>query len=226
MKNTVTLTLTLTIIAAISAVSVSYVNQITAEPIRQQQIQREQSALAAVLPAGDSTYTDTLRRPADTLPFWVSYEQGIIQGYALKATTAKGYSSTIDYLIGLDAAGNIHGLSILSQGETPGLGARITEIASDITLWGRIFKGHTVDTGAEPWFCRQFSGLQPEQAISINKTIGEWPDLDSAGKVALQRSNEITAVSGATITTRTVKKSIETDIADALGAIERKIDDK
>ena len=47
-------------------------------------------------------------------------------GVAFKAS-AKGYSSTIETLVGMLEDGTITAISILNQNETPGLGSRVTE---------------------------------------------------------------------------------------------------
>ena len=52
----------------------------------------------------------------------------------------KGYSSTIETMVGITPDGEITGLKVLSQQETPGLGARIEE----------------------PWFQQQFVGKKLE----------------------------------------------------------------
>jgi len=57
---------------------------------------------------------------------YVIYEDGEKAGYAFTAAGG-GYGGNIDILVGLDSGFEIKGISILSQTETPGLGARITE---------------------------------------------------------------------------------------------------
>ena len=47
-------------------------------------------------------------------------------GIAFK-TKSKGYSGEIEVLVGIREAGDIVGIKIISQNETPGLGSRITE---------------------------------------------------------------------------------------------------
>ncbi|GBR74522.1 electron transport complex protein RnfG [Candidatus Termititenax aidoneus] len=51
---------------------------------------------------------------------------GELLGYIL-SVRARGYSSEIELLVGLDPVYRISGLQVLAQAETPGLGARITE---------------------------------------------------------------------------------------------------
>jgi len=65
-----------------------------------------------------------------------------IIGYALFAT-ASGYSGDIKMVVGIDQKGRITGLEVLSQTETPGLGARCEEV----------LRGEKT-----PWFLQQFKG--------------------------------------------------------------------
>jgi electron transport complex protein RnfG len=54
------------------------------------------------------------------------YSNGAEIGYALEAV-GKGYGGDIDILIGLKDETTVKGITIISQGETPGLGSRISE---------------------------------------------------------------------------------------------------
>lgn len=72
-----------------------------------------------------------------------------ILGYVFKAQK-KGYSSDIITLVGMDRAGKIIHIKILSQNETPGIGSRIAEIAQEGAL-------------AKSWFQEQFSGKKIDQ---------------------------------------------------------------
>jgi electron transport complex protein RnfG len=74
--------------------------------------------------------------------YYMAYKDNEISGYILKIY-ARGYSSTIEMLVGFDTKGLIKGVAVLSQSETPGLGARIVEIKSG---------------EKEPWFLKQFKG--------------------------------------------------------------------
>ena len=50
-------------------------------------------------------------------------------GYAVESFTSKGFSGTINIMVGFDMDGNIVGTSVISHAETPGLGAKMTEPA-------------------------------------------------------------------------------------------------
>ena len=89
---------------------------------------------------------------------------GAVVGYACIAE-GEGYSSTIKTMVGITPDGKIIGLKILSQKETPGLGARIEEAASSKTLkdlFRRGAKKEEKDAEEKPWFQKQFIGKKPE----------------------------------------------------------------
>lgn len=110
----------LTIICVIAGFLLGLTYNLTADKIRYQEEKAEKDALRAVLPDASDFSKET---PA-------SYKglntEGRIVGYAYIAE-GKGYSSTIKVVVGTDTEGNIVGIKILSQSETPGLGNRITD---------------------------------------------------------------------------------------------------
>ncbi len=77
-------------------------------------------------------------------------------GYAVVAA-GKGYSSTIQTLIGLTPDGAIKGMNILYQLETPGLGTKSVEIK-----YGE----------KDPWFQRQFLGKAGD-SVAVDKDGGQ-----------------------------------------------------
>jgi len=92
-------------------------------------------------------------------PYWVGYmdaEKKKPGGYIF-ITRGKGYSSTIEIMVGVDIDGTITGVKIISQQETPGLGDRIEEIR----------------TGEDsPWFTSQFVGKSLSDNLSLTKDDG------------------------------------------------------
>ncbi len=76
-----------------------------------------------------------------------------------------GYSSTIKTMVGVDQQGVITGVKILSQQETPGLGAKVEEI-----LYGE----------TEPWFTRQFKGKTASDNIRVATAGGNIDSITGA----------------------------------------------
>lgn len=104
-----------------------------------------------------------------------------------------GYSSVIETMVGIKKDGTITGVRVLSQNETPGLGAKMVEIISNRTLFsalGEIFskKKHKKEV-ILPHFTEQF----------VNRDIKE---------LELSKNN-IHAITGATISSRAVLDSVK-----------------
>lgn len=207
MKQLLQLTLTLTIIAALSGLFISYVNSTTEGPKAVQAAEKEKKALQEVLPSTTPYVTDTLTIGDGSIPYWIAQDSlGAIKGYAFKTKSGKGYSSKIEYILAISPNGDILGLSILSQAETPGLGARVTEELSSLTIWSKM-GGKKEESTIRPWFTEQFKGLNVLKSISVQKGQ-EWHKLSEDNKTTLRNKNEVTAITGATITTSAVAQSI------------------
>lgn len=121
-------------ITAVSAFLVALVNDVTKETIAQTEQENKDKAKLEVLPAakGTVTYEEKVREIGD---FKVSVtkvmDDGELLGYAVEAPSiiTGGYADYIYLMVGFveDEAGNatIHGVKVLSQKETPGLGAEM-----------------------------------------------------------------------------------------------------
>jgi electron transport complex protein RnfG len=199
---------TLAAIAAAASFGLSAVfnatHEITEEYKRQEQALARIEALACDPGAYFvETVTDSIvsGRPFAYYTGYAGEESDEVLGYSF-AAYGKGYSSTIETIVGVDPSGTICGIKITDQKETPGLGAKIEEVASQNTLWA-VMTGNAVDeTGARPWFQVQFNGMAAED-LNVVKSATE------AG---------VLAITGATISSEAVTGSI-LDGLEALGAI-------
>ncbi len=116
MNEIVRLGLSLMIIGLVASIALSITNQLTQERIKQQQAARFQESLRKVVPEAES----------------FEQRQGYFEAYSNGKPVAKvlqldaqGYSSVIKLLVGVDGANTILGIDVLSQTETPGLGANV-----------------------------------------------------------------------------------------------------
>jgi electron transport complex protein RnfG len=189
---------TLAAIAAAASFGLSAVfnatHEITEEYKRQEQAMARIEALACDPGVHFvETVTDSIvgGRPFSYHTGFASAESDSIVGYSFMAY-GKGYSSTVETIVGVDVDGTICGIKITSQKETPGLGAKIEEVASQNTLWA-VMTGTAVDeTGARPWFQVQFSGMVAEDLEVVKSATEEG----------------ILAITGATISSDAVTESI------------------
>lgn len=102
------------------------VNTLTAPKILAQELAEEQAALKEVMPKAAKFTAIKSATDEQTLYYKAFDEEDKIIGFVFKAS-GKGYSSVVQTLAGMDLAGRISAIKVLSQNETPGLGIRITE---------------------------------------------------------------------------------------------------
>ena len=126
------LALTLLIITAVVAALLAGVNSITAPAIAELNAQKTQEAIELVLPGGG----DAVDFPETAL---VSKVYASETGYAVEVTPG-GFDNTITMMVGVDKAGSVLGISIISHTETAGLGA----VAAAGTPAGEAFRNEFV----------------------------------------------------------------------------------
>lgn len=206
MNQLLRLSLTLCIITAVAGFGLGLVYSATKDKIAESEARKTVEGLARVLP-GYQVDPENVQT-TDGVEYWIGQKEDGRKGYAFIAEKT-GYSSDVQTMVGMDASGEILGIAVLSQQETPGLGARVQEVQSRAFLWqwltGRLPEEE--DEPSTPWFARQFKGLEARD-IEIRKGK-EWTALSKQEKQNLKQANAVTALSGATITTRTVTESIE-----------------
>jgi electron transport complex protein RnfG len=202
-------TIIISVIGFISAFSLSFMKKITQDPIAKQEQEKKLAALALVLPG--YTIQQEKKVTIDNAPF-TYWEASKEENRTTKKAWAflaeqSGYSGIIQSVVGIDNQGIIIGFTILTQSETPGLGARCVETVSNQTFFDHFFKGSqsNSDNVEVSWFQEQFIGLNANKPISLQKK-GDW---DSTMKDELLQYNAVTAITGATITTKAVTQSIE-----------------
>lgn len=120
MKETIKLGKYLFIICAVAGVTLAGTNHFTSKKIASQKLKAENSALTDVLPVAFCFEVK------NNFPKTGFDDKNNIVGYVLKVIAA-GYSSEISALVGIDRDFKVTGVKILSQNETPGLGAKISE---------------------------------------------------------------------------------------------------
>lgn len=136
MKDAVRLVLVLTVITAGAGLILSLVEGVTRAPIARQHRLETLKALRSVLPPMDNepdkdtvtlvTGTDRKGRK-ETRTFYRGRRGKVLTGVAFKVVGTQGYGGDIVIMVGVRPDGTVNGIEILSQSETPGLGARITE---------------------------------------------------------------------------------------------------
>jgi|WetSurMetagenome_2_1015567.scaffolds.fasta_scaffold24578_4 Na+-translocating ferredoxin:NAD+ oxidoreductase subunit G len=130
MKEIIRLCFVLTLIGAVCAAVMSFVDQQTKAPIVKSLAAEKMDAVKVVIPACDNDLAKSAVTIADKdremeLTFYVGTKGGVPVGAAFSIVATGGYSGTIDLLVGVDTAGAVTGIEILRHAETPGLGSKI-----------------------------------------------------------------------------------------------------
>lgn len=199
MGSYIRLVITLTAIAAAASFGLSAVYNATHEITEEYKRLETENARIEVLPTEggeyfEETVTDSVLEGREFAYFtsYASEAREVVRGYTFSAY-GKGYSSTIKTIVGVVPDGSIYGVKIVDQQETPGLGAKVQEVASSNTLWA-VIGGNSVDeAGTRPWFQQQYDGLRSADLVVVKSPSEEG----------------ILAITGATISSETVTQSIK-----------------
>lgn len=136
-------TLAITVITLVSGFLLGLVQDITADPIAQQQQKAKEEAYKAVFADADSfeqveltkevsggleAFLDENGYGAQSIDEVMTAldDSGNQLGYAFTVTTSEGYGGDIQFAMGVKDDGTLNGISILSIGETAGLGMKAT----------------------------------------------------------------------------------------------------
>ena len=122
MKEMIRYGITLSFICAVAAASLATVNLMTKSRIIAQAQAEEGTALKDVLP--QVVRFEPIKKDGETLYYKAYDAQGKFSAVAFMAAQ-KGYSSVIQTMVGMSRDGTISAIKVLSQNETPGLGAGI-----------------------------------------------------------------------------------------------------
>lgn len=118
----VRLVVVLTCICTVIALLLSVVNAVTEDVIIENQEREKQEAILAVFPAGDTVKEYTT---ADGEIVYIILRDNEIIGYTV-SVSAGGYVGPVDMMIGMTPEGAVDGVKIVSMGETPGVGTKIS----------------------------------------------------------------------------------------------------
>ena len=125
------MTLCLLAICLVCSALLAGVYALTAEPIAAAAAKKNESAIKEVLPESAVAIEEerTIEVDGQTYTYNLAYDQqGNTVGCAINVSPL-GFGGPILIKVGLDASGVIWNTKVLSQAETPGLGAKCTEAA-------------------------------------------------------------------------------------------------
>jgi electron transport complex protein RnfG len=134
MNNTVRFALVLTVVCAAAAAGVGAVYRLTREPIRRKAANEESRLREDVLP-GARVFAEI--DPGSGVYAGRESEDGPVVGY-VAVGIGSGYGGELKLMVGLDPDLVIVKAAVLSQRETPGLGADLSKVKSRDTLWDKL----------------------------------------------------------------------------------------
>jgi Na+-translocating ferredoxin:NAD+ oxidoreductase subunit G len=158
MKEIVRLGVLLMLICVIAATALAGIYSVTKPKIEYQKQFALEQALMMALPGAAQDAVFPVEHNGRILYYegYTTAEKKQLIGYAFIGQWP-GYSSIIETMVGVDTTGEIIGLKVLDQKETPGLGTRTEEIKHGEN---------------DSWFQRQFLG-KDATAVKVDKDGGE-----------------------------------------------------
>ena len=216
MRDIIRPTLVIVAVAFACVMLLAQVQQLTGPALAERAREKQAQALALVLPGFENGPARTARVDGREFTWWEGQKEeeggAVLKGYAF-ITRGAGYGGDIESMVGVDENGVILGLSIIQQAETPGLGDRCVEVAVRVTLWDHLRKETPVrdqaDEAPMPWFQNQFKGINAGERIALVRR-GTW---SPALRDELLAQNAVSALTGASVTTAAVTKSVEEGMA-------------
>lgn len=116
-------------VTLVASASLGLVNDLTKEPIRLAELEKQTKAISAVLPEFDhlgESYTVLPSDGKDSITIFPALNaEGEIIAKAVKSYTYSGFSGYIEIMVGLENASEISGYAVLKHAETPGLGTKM-----------------------------------------------------------------------------------------------------
>lgn len=112
------------LIAAICTGLVSFVYELTKEPIAMQEREAKQKAMQEVMSQADDF--KEAQGNEEIGEVYIAMKGGESIGYAI-SVSPKGYGGPINMMVGITKDGVVEGVKILTHGETPGLGANASD---------------------------------------------------------------------------------------------------
>lgn len=142
---------TLVVVTGVAAVALGFVHDWTKGPIEEARLQKQRSAISKVAGSYDNdpiAESYEMYRPRgkghqfrkrrhhgrrheskteEVLMFYPAKSQQELKVTAIQSKSENGYNGRIELIVGIDQAGVIRNIEVLSHKETPGLGSKIRD---------------------------------------------------------------------------------------------------
>ncbi|MBI5206519.1 MAG: RnfABCDGE type electron transport complex subunit G [Candidatus Firestonebacteria bacterium] len=192
-KDLLKYSLILFLLTSITVLLLVPVYKMTKPVISKIEFEKNKNAINELFP--DGKFFEMIKLTKDTVNI-IRDKNNTIIGFVYNVK-ANGYGGPIFIVAGITPSGYIKGIRILSHTETPGLGARIVEVKKETYIW-EIFSNSNTESVKNklPWFQKQFDGLKIQSLLLVKKKTDE-------------NQEAVEAVTGATISSRAVVKTIK-----------------
>ncbi len=203
-----------TVISLVAAVIVVCFHSFFTPLIAAKQTSEQSAAAKEVIPVRTEIIEVSGKSP---LPerYWIGKKDSIVVGYAFPIE-GRGYFNSINYIVGVDTAGVVIGMKIISEIETPGWGTRVDKRYSQRSLYKGIFG---IKDKNLPWFTGQFTGTNITRPYLIAPPVLKEV-MSDADRINRSGRNEISALSGATMSSKAIVRGIEKTAAAYFTAIQ------
>lgn len=149
--------ITLFSVCLVASAALGGIYAVTKAPIEAAQTAKINAAIGGVVPEFNNAPSEekyTVDVDGKIATIYPAKKDGAIVGYAVEASTSKGFSGTIIVMVGFTPDGAVVNTSVISHAETPGLGAKINDSNSH--------------------FITQFNGRKPgEKRLIVTKDGGD-----------------------------------------------------
>lgn len=202
MNNILRFALVLFLVNLVAASILAGVYNIARPRIKEQERLIKEQALRQVMPESVGERLEPVQENGE-IRYWKVFKGSghRARGYVFIARKY-GYSSVIESMVGMKSDGTITGVRILSQNETPGLGAKVIEAISNRTILKALkdffAKEKEAEAEALPYFTEQFRGLNV-RSLELSK-------------------GSLDAITGATISSKACVDSIRSKGLEILNA--------
>ncbi|WP_416326704.1 FMN-binding protein [[Eubacterium] hominis] len=134
MKKIIHLTVFLALIAALAGAALGFANKMTAPVIAANELEAEKKTLKEIYnDVADDAFKVEAENVSDTIQKIFKVEG---KGYIFKMQT-KGYKDGTSFLVALDADGKINDYVAISNGDTSGIGTKVTDAPFRESLKGK-----------------------------------------------------------------------------------------
>jgi Na+-translocating ferredoxin:NAD+ oxidoreductase RnfG subunit len=199
----------LALVASLATLSAVFIHGKTEHRVDDTFAATRDAALRQIVPADaqlSEKKTDVKQGAGNAAVYWLAIN-------ALQDTTycftlqAQRYPGKINFVLGVGTDGLIKGMSFFGSGSDGMYGCLNDMYRSGAkrSLWSR---NGAENRAGQPWFTEQFVGCTVNRPISVDITTGEWFGLDTAIQNALRKNNRVSAITGATRSTRAITEEI------------------